>query len=143
MNRLIFIIFMVVSLCSVSIAGADDNSYLISRMWKRQERGIQGVLRCFKDNCPPSAYREHLLQIVSAELNLQVYGVSPKDSRLVSHLASKVKSIADFPIFAYKLFKKRLNDVTGFSPEPKGSFEGETFRIIPKNNSSQAFTVRF
>lgn len=143
MNRFTLIVFLVASICFAGLAGAEDNNYLKARMWERQETGIQGVLNCFKSDCPSTEYKDHLLQIVSAETNLIVYGVSPKDSRLVSPLASDVKSMADFPAFAYKLFKKRLNETTGFSPKPEGSFKQGALRIFTKNDPSQKLTLNF
>ncbi len=131
------IIFMIIaaSLYFMSTALADDRNYMMSRMWERQEAGIEGVIQCFKSDCQPSEYREHLFRIVSAETNLISYGISPKDRRLVSRLASDVKSIADFPVFGYRIFKKRLYGLTGFSPSPKGSFIGSSFRVAPKDGS--------
>lgn len=143
MRKILMTVLMAVSICFAGLAGAEDNNYLKARMWERQETGIQGVLNCFKSDCPPAEYKDHLLQIVSAETNLIVYGVSPKDSRLVSPLASDVKSMADFPAFAYKLFKKRLNETTGFSPKPEGSFKEGAFRVYPKNDPSQKLTLTF
>ena len=143
MRNILMTLFVVASISFAGSAGAQDSNYMRARMWERQENGIQGVLDCFKNDCPPVEYREYLLQIVSAETNLIVYGVSPKDERLVSPLASDVKSMADFPAFAYKLFKKRMRETTGFTPDSADSFKEGSFRIYPKNDPSQKLTLNF
>lgn len=140
------VIFMIIALSFgfISTGMAADRDYMISRMWQRQEAGIEGVIQCFKNSCQPPEYKAQLLMIVSAETNLISYGISPKDRRLVSRLASDVRSMADFPAFAYRLFKKRLFDLTGFSPSPGGSFRGSSFRIVPKGRGiSRPVTVSF
>lgn len=138
------ILFMVTALifCFAGIAIAGEADYMVSRMWTRQDSGIQGVLQCFRRDCPPAEYKEHLVQIVSAETNLMAYGISPRDQRLVSHLASDVKSISDFPVFAYRIFKEKLNEQTGFLPSPDGAFIGNKLRIIPRDgNTSRPVTI--
>lgn len=125
-------------------ASANDTDYLRARAWERHEEGIHGLLACFKKDCAPLKYGEHLREIVSAELALYSYGISPTDPRLVVHLADGMKSVADMPVYAYRIFKKRLiNNQSGFTPKPEGSFEGETFRIISRKDTSQRFTADF
>lgn len=131
----ITIVIIAVSFCIASTASAGDNGYMISRMWDRQSIGIDGVIACLKNDCQPMEYKEHLLMIVSAETNLLAYGVSPKDDRLVSRLASDVRSISDLPVFSYKLFKKRLYELTGFTPSPEGSFKDNSFRVNPNGDT--------
>lgn len=138
---IIMVVALSLFLASAALAGDDD--YLLKRMWTRQEAGIEGVLRCFRDDCPPDGYRDHLLQIVSSETNLMAYGVSPRDRRLVSGFASDVKSPADYPVFAYRLFKRRLNELTGFAPSPWGSFRGSTFKVSARGGTSKAVKVSF
>lgn len=141
MKKIIFIVIASI-LCFTGIAMAGEADYMISRMWERQEDGIYGLLQCFRSDCPPSDYKEHLVQIISAETNLMAYGISPKNQRLVSHLASDVKSISDFPVFAYRVFKKKLNELTGFSPSPDGAFWGNKLRVIPRDgNTSRPITI--
>lgn len=141
-----FIIFIAiaVSLCLAGAASAGDNGYMISRMLERQSSGIDGVLVCFKNDCLASEYKEHLLKIVSAETNLIVFGVSPKDKRLVSNLASDVRTPADLAIFGYRLFKRRLLELTGFSPSPAGSFNGNSFKVFSNSDTAtNMLTVSF
>lgn len=132
------IIFMVIAsiLCFEGMAMAGDADYMISRMWERQESGVQGLLQCFKRDCHPAEYKEPLVQIISSETNLMAYGISPKNQRLVSNMASDVKSTSDFPIFAYRVFKKKLKELTGFSPSPEGAFLGNKLRVIPRDGNA-------
>jgi hypothetical protein len=132
------IIFMVIAsiLCFEGMAMAGEADYMISRMWERQEIGVQGLLQCFKRDCPPAEYKEPALQIISAEINLMAYGISPKNQRLISNLASDVKSTSDYPVFAYRVFKKKLRELTGFSLSPEGAFAGNRLRVIPREGNS-------
>jgi len=141
MKRVLLTIIVTVNLCFTVTAIAGDENYMITRMWDRQKEGIEGVIQCFKNDCSPIGYKEHLLKIVSAESSLISYGVSPKDKRLVSHLATDVRSMSDFPIFAYRLFKKRLYEMTGFVPSPDGPFRGQLMKIVPKKNTGMAGPV--
>lgn len=135
MKKIIFFA-IAVSLCLAGAAVAGDNGFMVSRMMERQSQGIDGVLACFKNDCLASDYKEHLLKIVSAETNLMVFGVSPKDKRLVSNLASDVRTPADLPIFGYRLFKRRLQELTGFSPSPEGSFKGNSFKVFSNSDTT-------
>lgn len=142
MKKWIVLITIILGLVSQVFAG--DSDFMISRMWERHEIAIRQVLLCFKRNCSPPEYKEPLLKLVSAETNLFSYGVSPTDSRLVSKMASDLASVADFPAFAYRLFKKRQYSLTGFMPDPEGSFKGMTFEIIPEDGPvSNPVTVQF
>jgi len=137
------IIFMAIAaiLCVEGIAMAGEADYMISRMWARQDSGIQGLLQCFKRDCAPAEYKEHALQIISAEINLMAYGISPKNQKLVSNLASDVKSTSDYPIFAYRVFKKKLKEVTGFSPSPEGAFSGNRLRVFPREGNTARLII--
>ena len=80
----------------------------------------------------------------AVQMALADAGISPKDKRLVSSLAGDVRSAADFPAFAYKVFKKRLSKLTGISPSPRGAFKGDPIKVVPKNtNVTQPVNVQF
>jgi hypothetical protein len=55
-----------------------------------------------------------------------------------------MRPMADFPAFAYKIFKKRMHEMTGFMPEPGGSFKGHSFRFTPKKGgNARPITLTF
>jgi len=103
-------VVLIITMATLATAGDMRDA-----MWQRQRLGMRGLLHCFASGAAASEYDQYAISIVSAEVNLMAYQVSPKDTRLVSRLAKDLKFPADYPLFAWRLLKDRLASEAGVS----------------------------
>ncbi|OAQ20617.1 hypothetical protein TDIS_1232 [Thermosulfurimonas dismutans] len=99
----------------ISVAFAGSRGRMIQRLWQRHERGISGLIECWRSGRPMAACKRYLEEIVSAEVGLLAYGVSPKDPRLVCGIASKEEGL-NVSRFVYELILQRFEKQTGWRP---------------------------
>jgi len=89
---------------------ADDNSKeLIPIFATAQKEAIKNILICFREGAPTEQWGKALKDLVAAEIGMINYGVSYRSDKLYSNLASDL-SPTSYPLFGYRVFKKRLKN---------------------------------
>ena len=133
-SLLLVVVFLAGLGINAQTARADDD-YMVKRFWANQEEAISDIMIIFARGGPKKEYGDALLKLVQAESGLMAYGVPFNDSRLVSHLAKGLNRSAP-EVFAYRLFKLRVESLTGFRPGPPGeTLEGSAFRVLARGSS--------
>ncbi len=108
-------------------ASASSKGRMIKRLWQRHQQGISHLIACWSSGGSTVACKRYLEEIVSAEVGLLAYGISPKDPRLVCGIASEEEGL-NVSRFVYELILRRFEQQTGWRPLSTFpvSFETET-----------------
>lgn len=110
-----------------------DNSYL-QRQMDTYERSKKALLIHFIRDDAATAYSRTITALARTQVLMLSHGVPASDPRMVNHLAYgddfKMKSVYDYPIFAYRVFKHELERKTGFRPDTSRLFSGNSIYVI-------------
>ena len=112
---LILIASLILVFTFASGASAGLKGRMIKRLWQRHQEGISHLIACWSSGGSTIACKHYLEEIVSAEVGLLAYGVSPKDPRLVCGMASEEEEIS-VSRFVYELILRRFEQQTGWRP---------------------------
>ena len=111
MKQLIFSAFMFGLILSFTpqVYAEDNSKALIPFFANAQKEAIKNVLTCFREGAPTEQWGNALKDLVAAEIGMINYGVSYRSDKLYSNLASDLPP-TQYPLFGYRVFKKRLKN---------------------------------
>ncbi len=112
---LILILSLSLVLAFSSGAFASAKGRMIKRLWQRHQQGISHLIACWSSGGATVACKRYLEEIVSAEVGLLAYEISPKDPRLVCGMASDGEEL-NVSRFVYELIMQRFEQQTGWRP---------------------------
>jgi len=128
-GMVMFSLFTVGSINDV-YAGCKQNR--VKKYWQKHSAAKQRIMRTWINNRSSNEYAEAIFDIAKYEIYLARNCVRYGHKAFVNRLAGNVKSVYDYPIFAYRVFQYEFNRLMGYEISPDSLFQGQSFEIYKK-----------
>jgi len=109
-----FIVSLSLIVVFTSGAFASSKNRMIERLWERHQIGISNLITCWSSGGSTVTCKPYLEEVLTAEVGLLAYGISPKDPRLVCGIASEEN--VNLGRFVYELILRRFERYSGWRP---------------------------